>query len=201
MAETLTNAYATDDQFRAHMGDSGQLVADLCVRALNAASRSIDEFCGRRFWPDPAPVTRRYRPRDEEWVIVDDISTTVGLVIATGIDGTFTTTLTAADYELGPANADINGKPWWSITSPTAAFPVSKTRTTLQVTAKGGWPAVPDGVEEACLLKAAKLFGRKDSRDGVRGFSEFGPVRISRFEDPDVVDLLEAFIRNAAPDI
>lgn len=202
MAETLTNAYATEAQFREHMGDTTKLAADLCVRALNASSRAIDEFCGRRFWHDAAPVVRRYRPRDEEWVIVDDISTTTGLVIQTGTDGTFGTTLTTVDYELGPLNAAADGKPWWSISSPTAAFPVSKTRATLQVTAAGGWPTIhPDAVEEACLLKSAKLFGRKDSRDGVRGFNEFGPVRISRFEDPDVVDLLEAYMRNATPDV
>lgn len=202
MAETLTNAYATEDQFRAHMGDTNKLAADLCVRALNAASRAIDQFCGRRFWKDAEPVARRYRPRDEEWVLVDDISTAAGLVIAIGTDGTYTTTLAATDYELGPVNAEVDGKPWWSISSPTGAFPVSKTRATLLVTARGGWPGVhPDGVEEACLLKAAKLFGRKDSRDGVRGFSDFGPVRISRYEDPDVVDLLEDFVRNATPDI
>jgi hypothetical protein len=201
MAETEVNTYATEAQFREHMADSGsKLVADQCVRALNAASRAIDKFCGRRFWQDPTVVARRYRPRDGSWVVVDDISTTTGLVIATGTAGTFDTILTAADYELGPLNAAADGKPWWSITALGAAFPVSAVRATLQVTARFGPPVKPDEVEMACLLKAAKLFGRKDSRDGVRGFSEFGPVRISRFEDPDVVDLLEDFVRISMPD-
>lgn len=202
MPEVLTNAYATEAQFREHMGDTGnKLVADQLIRALNASSRAIDKFCFRRFWQDTDLVVRKYRPRDEEWVVVDDIMTAAGLVIATGTDGTFGTTLTASDYELGPLNAVADGRPYWSISSPTAAFPVSKTRATVQITTRFGWTPTPDEVEEACLIKSAKLFGRKDSRDGVRGFTEFGPVRVSRFEDPDVVDLLEDFVRNTVPEV
>jgi len=203
MPETLTNAYATEAEFREHMADAGEkLKADQVVRALNASSRGIDRFCGRRFWQDTSVVVREYRPRDETWVVVDDISTTTGLIINTGPgDGTFDTTLTSSDYKLEPVNAEADGRPWWSIAAVGTSWPVSDVGPTVQVTARFGWTAHPVDVEFACLLKAAKLFGRKDSRDGVRGFSEFGPVRISRFEDPDVVDLLENFTRITRPDV
>lgn len=198
----LAHAYVDEAAFREHMGDSGsKLNADQVRRALNGSSRAIDKFCGRRFWQDPTPVARKYRPRDADWVVVDDISTTTGLVVATGTDGTFTTTWAAADYELGPLNASADGRPWWSITAVGSEFLLGAARATLQVTSRFGWAAAPVEVEQACLIKAAKLFGRKDSRDGVRGFTEFGPVRISRFEDPDVVDLLEDFIRITRPEV
>jgi hypothetical protein len=63
----------------------------------------------------------------------------------------------------------------------------------VKVTAQWGFAEVPDDVEEACRIKAAKLYRRKDSPEGVAGSGEFGVVRISKFEDPDVVMLLNDF--------
>lgn len=208
----LTNSYATVAQLREHMADPGsKLDAELLERALNATSRSIDKFCGRRFWQDAAVVAREYRPRDETVVFLDDISTETGLVVATDTtgDGSFTTTWLSTDYQLEPRNADVvaagssgDAFAWWQITAiDNETFPVHDHRATLRVTAKFGWSAVPVEVEDACLMKAAKLFRRKDSPDGIRGFSEFGPVRISRFEDPDVADLLENYMRISRPDV
>jgi hypothetical protein len=89
---------------------------------------------------------------------------------------------------------------FWSLTAiDDKVFPLSDRRATLQVTAKFGWSAVPVDVEEACLLKAASLFKRKDAPFGVAGFGEFGVVRIRR--DSDVGELLNPYVRYARPEV
>jgi hypothetical protein len=71
---------------------------------------------------------------------------------------------------------------------------VTESVVTLQVTARWGWSSVPIEVYEACLLKAAALYKRRDSVQGVAGFGDFGVVRIGR-SDPDVIDLLGPYRR------
>lgn len=196
----VTNGYCTVAELRAHLGDSGsKLDTGGLEKAINATSRAIDKYTGRRFWQDSSAQVRVYRPDDVYTAWVDDISTTTGLVIKTdtGLDGTWATTWDAADYQLEPLNAALGDAAyaWWRIVAiDDKTFPAHARRTTLQVTAKFGWPAVPDDVNEACLIRATNLFKRKEAPFGVAGFGEFGAVRISR-RDTDVVDLLQPFQR------
>lgn len=203
------NVYCTVGEVRAQVkDDDGRLDQTLLERAVNATSRAIDDYCSggvpgsRRFWQDPAPVARTFRVDQPDFAWVDDISTTTGLIVRTDEngDGTFETTWAAGtDYQLEPLNANANGEPYafWQLTAiGTRAFPLYPHRAALQVTARFGWSAIPDQVNEAAILKAVKLFKRKDSPDGfASGFTDFGPVRISRYEDPDVVMLLERFMK------
>lgn len=192
--------YATVDDLREQVGDDIDALPDaLLVRALKVTCRAINEFCGRRFWLDPEPVTRLYKPEDPDLAWIDDIGTTDGLVIKTDTsgDGSFATTWSASDYELQPRNADADGPSyaWWRIAGLERTFPVGGRRPTLQVAGRGGWSLCPDEVEQATLLRAAAIFKRRESIDGVRGFGEFGVVRISTRRDPDVADLLNNFIK------
>lgn len=197
----VTNVYATVAQLREHFGDSGStLTTALLERALNATSRAIDKHCGRRFWIDTNVATRVYRPEDADLAWVDDIATTTGLIVKTDSagDGTYGTTWASTDYELQPLNADANGQAyaWTRIGAVDRyAFPIAGKVAPLQVTAKFGWSAIPDEVEQACILRAASIFKRKESIDGVAAFGDFGPIRISRSRDPDVADLLDDFIK------
>lgn len=203
----LVNEYCSVQQLRDQFDDDTSAYSTASLeRAINATSRAIDKHCGRRFWKDAAVVVRQYRPTRSSDVIVDDIADRTGLIVATddNLDGTFSTVWPSSDYELGPRNADVvatgstgDAFAFWKITAindPGATFPVDTRRATLKVTAKFGWSAVPDDVTEACVLKAASLFKRKDAVFGVAGFNEFGSVRISR-SDPDVIDLLRSFRR------
>ncbi len=193
--------YATEEQLRDEFGDSAENLPErLLQKALKATSRGIDRFCGRRFWQDPAAVSRVYRPRDSDVAWVDDISTTSGLVVATDStgDGTYATTWASTDYELWPRNAaaDGPGYAWWRLHAVDRyAFPLAGKVPPLRVTARFGWSSIPDEVNEACILRAAQIFKRRESIDGVSGFGEFGVVRISRRRDPDVAELLDNFIK------
>lgn len=206
MPVAIVNGYCTEQEVRDQFGDDGsKLTQEIIGRAVNATSRSIDRFCGRRFWQDASAVARVYKPRGPYTVYVHDISTTSGLIVATDTteDGTYDTTWDSADYQVEPLGADADGGAyaWWQITAiDDKTFPLDTLRPRLQVTAQGGWSAFPDEINQAAILKASSLFKRKDAPFGIAGFADFGAVRITR-KDPDVMGLLEPFIRIARPEI
>jgi hypothetical protein len=196
---TVTNGYCTVDQVREELSDDGEALSEaLLEKAVNAASRAVDKWTGRRFWQDAEPVARRYRPTTHGVAYVDDISTTDGLLVKTGT-GTDWASVPAwtldTDFELGPENADADGGAyaWWRLTPVSGRyFFCGYRQSTLQVTARFGWSEVPDQVMEATILRAVSIFKRKEAPYGVADFGEFGPVRITR-RDPDVMDLLMPF--------
>lgn len=200
----ITNGYCTVKEVQAQLGDTdGKLSVPLLEQAITATSRAIDQHCGRRFWQDATVQVRVYRPLDAWSVVVDDISTTTGLVVATdtGHDGTYATAWDAADYQLEPLNADADGGAYaWtqvaavgSLRFPCQGYPSRhRRRPAVRVTARFGWSAIPDDVNEAAILKAVSLFRRKDAPFGVAGFGDFGAVRIRR--DPDVEALLAPYV-------
>lgn len=199
---SVTNGYCDVSQLREHLADTGEnLTTALLERAINASSRAVDKYCGRRFWLDTGVSTRTFIVRDQNLAFVDDIGSRTGLIVKIGVDGVnYPTTLTIdSDFILEPRNADkfasaaFDAYAFWQI-RPTLSrwLYVNPFVPTLQVTARFGWSAVPDEVTAATVLKAASLFKRKDAPFGVAGFGEFGAVRISRL-DPDVVDLLSAY--------
>lgn len=166
--------------------------------ALSSASRSINLTTGRRFWLDPVLVTRTFRPRgrvvcedDGEVFLVDDIGSTTGLVVETGSGSNWTA---VTGYETVPDNALIDGKPITGLLRPNGIWRWNLGSTTrVRVTARFGWPAVPEDVVQATLIQAARLYRRKDSPEGVTGSAEWGVVRLSR-RDPDVWNLIEPLI-------
>lgn len=197
----IVNGYCSAADLKEHFGDTNLVLnTNLVERAINAASRAIDRYCGRRFWQDPTVQTKTYVAYDYWDLWVDDISTRTGLVVRcdTNFDGSYAVTLSPTDYQLEPLNADTESTAYaWSririIGNGFQYFPIwYRNQATVQVTARFGYSAIPDQVIEACLLKAAALLKRKDSPSGVMGFQDFGGVRISRF-DPDVMALLSPY--------
>lgn len=174
-------------------------------RAIEAASRSVDRHCGRRFYQDTSVATRVYTTDDPYWVWVNDISTTTGLVVKTddNWDGTFENTWTQDDYTgnygfaLEPANAGDDSHPWTSLTPYAGGFPTL--RYAVQVTAKFGWAAVPTEIAQATLLLAHRIYLRKDAPFGIQNSPDAGEPVFIRRNDPDVVSLLENYVRMVGP--
>jgi hypothetical protein len=167
----------------------------LLTRALAAASRGIDRTCGRRFWLDTAPVPRTYNTRgrivreaDGDLVLVDDIGSTSGLVVETGSGASFSA---VTGYETSPDNALADGRPITGLLRVNGSWGTASNR--VRVTARFGWPAVPDDIAEAALLQATRLYKRKDSPEGIIGSAEWGVRNLSR-RDPDVWALIEPYI-------
>lgn len=196
----LVNAYATVAHLRTHMTDENSIAdTTMLERALNTASRQIDAVCGRRFWLDGAATVRTYKPTEPDIAWVDDIASTVGLIVETDTDddGVFDETWDSDEYELEPANADSDGGAyaWWRLRAVgDLLFPTTSRRRRLRVTALHGWSSVPPDVEQACLLRAAGLYKRRDSPQGIAGFDGFGAVLRTRL-DPDVAALLRPFMK------
>jgi hypothetical protein len=189
--------YCTVAELKAQMAVTDTVDDALFEQAIRASSRAIDELCNRRFYAEATATARVYRADNCDLLRVDDISSLTGLVVKTDTasTGTYGQTLTiTTDFVTEPSNAIAMGEPVKAIRHVNGTFPTGGYRPRVEVTAKWGWPVVPEQVRAACLVKAARLFRRKDSPEGIAGVSDFGVVRISRFEDPDVVMLLAPFM-------
>jgi hypothetical protein len=49
---------------------------------------------------------------------------------------------------------------------------------------------VPTAVKQACVIQSSRIFKRLDSPLGVAGFGDMGAIRVGRYLDPDVEQLL-----------
>ncbi|GLZ36216.1 hypothetical protein Lesp02_84030 [Lentzea sp. NBRC 105346] len=183
--------YATLPLLKESLGISDNVSDNLLEPALASASRSIDNATGRRFWIDDSATARVYRPAERTVVqrggvllLVDDIADTTELVVEQGTTGSWTA---LTDYETEPENALARSRPITGLLRLGAWGGGYAMR--VRVTARWGWPSVPDEVVQATLIQAARLYRRKDSPEGVTSTSEWGPIRVNRL-DPDVQALL-----------
>jgi len=199
----ITNGYASLTAFKARVGISaGGAHDDDAERAIEAASRAADRWCGRRFYADTAATARYYTALLEQvtHLPVDDISTTVGLLVATddNWDGVYENawTLNARTGSYGfmvePTNAAVAGRPYTRLHAVVGSWPTVEQG--VSVTAKWGWPAIPKEVEEATLIIAARYYKRKDTPYGMMGTEETGFVTLPRM-DPDAQALLAPYRR------
>lgn len=193
----MANEYVTLEELKTQLGiEADDSTRDVLLnRARLSASRSIDKTCGRRFWLDADPVQRVFNPRgrivredDGDLFLVDDIGDATGLVVETGSGSSW---LAVTGYETHPDNALADGKPITGLLRPLATWGIATAR--LRVTAKFGWPVVPDDIAEATLIQASRLYKRKDSPEGIIGSAEWGVRNLSR-RDPDVWALIEPYI-------
>jgi len=200
----ITNGYATLAEFQNYTGMTTLTAAETSSieNAIEAASRSIDRIANRRFYLDANASPRLYRPVDIYRLIVDDIGSTTSLAVnldATG-NGNYTDTLTLnTDYILDPVNAPQKNRPYTTVTlvgsSGTASWPFpSSFRPSVQVTARWGWPSVPDDIVEACLILSADYMKRASSVGGVVGLSELGAIRMSPL-GRDIAAIVRAYRR------
>lgn len=197
-------AIITTTNLKAWMGIEDQIDDPVLSSAVDAANAAVVEHCGRSFdmTATGSASARVFHARDPYQIVVDDFHETTALVVKTdeGDDGTYETTWTLnTDYIVEPTNGRENGLtvPYHRIVAVGSyAFPVGSRRPGVQVTAAWGWASVPAAVTQATLIKATRLFKRKDSPEGVLGgWSEYGAVRISNRDDPDVMALLAPFRR------
>lgn len=159
---------------------------------LTAASRRIERDTGRRFWTDVSATARTYRATHETLLLIDDVSTTTSLLVETG-RGASWTTVAGTGYDALPENALADGWAIETLERVDACWPLWGS-TRVRVTAKWGWPAVPDPIKAACLLLAGRLFRRKDSVEGVAAFNDMGAVRVSRY-DADYDNAIAPYVR------
>lgn len=196
---TITNGYITLANLKNYLKIDDSVEDTLLESIIESASRSIDKIANRRFYLDATATARTYRPANIMRVITDDIGSTSGLILKTDPDtsGNYQTTLTlGTDYIVEPTNALVQGYPvtYLTIVSSNAFSYAINYRPTVQVTAKWGWPTVPDDVEQATYILSADLYKRKDSIGGVLGLSELGAIRMSPL-GRDIAAMVRAYRR------
>jgi hypothetical protein len=113
--------------------------------------------------------------------------------VATGSGSTFNT-VDSSLYETYPRNALAKREPIEGILRIGSSWPRGIGQR-VRVTARWGWPAIPDVVEQATLLQAGRLYKRKDSPQGVLANAEWGSIRVASI-DPDVARLLRRVIKH-----
>lgn len=170
---------------------------------ITAVSRAIDQHCGQFFSKETSATARSFHATSRYRLWVPPFHTTSGLVVKTDTSdvGTFNQTWTVTtDYVAEPPGGYDSAGLAVSYHAISATgyrcFPVDSTRPRVEVTAQWGWAEVPPAVSEAAIIKAGRLLRRADSPEGTLGSPEFGVVRISRYEDPDVVMLLADYVRH-----
>jgi len=163
--------------------------------ALAAAEDRIDKYCGRTFVVPDAATARSVAPWSYDVVILPaELAQLTDLAVKTDTtdDGTFDTTLVAADYYAGPSDQ----APFLEIRRVGGSWPrPASGRASVQVTGWYGYAmTVPAPVTQAATMLAARLYQRRSSPLGYQtGTSpEMGVIRISRI-DPDIAALLTGY--------
>jgi hypothetical protein len=201
----ITNGYATRNQVKAalRIGTADTLDDDLIDNCVGAASRLIDGYCNRRFWQSGTAEARIFQAEDSFYCSIDDIAgTALTLKSSTQADGTFDLTWSRSDYQLEPLNGNLDGLTWaydkiravGDYLFPTVNANYGE-QALVQVTAVFGWPSVPEPVVQATIIQASRIFKRYDSPLGVVGFGDLGQIRVSRYLDPDMAQLVEPYRR------
>jgi hypothetical protein len=183
----ITNGYTTLLAVKDELGRSDVANDTRIEAAINAASRQIDDYTGRRFWQDSTVQTREFYADDSYELVssvgsVLDISTTTGLIVK--IDetdtGAYGTTLTInTHFVLTPPNAADDSEPFTGIrlVDSVYRFPMYA-RPGVQVTAKFGWATVPDPVAQACLIQSVLLYKATDAALGGLSFGDGSFLRV-----------------------
>lgn len=189
--------YLTLSDFKAIHGITDSARDTVITNVLTQASESVETYCGgRKFTLDSvvsprifSPLNRAVWDEDGDHLPVPDIGAATGLVVETGRPGAWTDITAAIDCS--PMDAISIGKPITELIYVLTCYPRQAQR--VQVTAKWGWPSVPNVIVLATQLQANRLFRRKDTPEGVVGSADWGAIRVGRI-DPDVASLLTPYV-------
>ena len=206
----VVHGYIAVDELRDLLRDQLSAYDHEYERAIAAASRSIDAYCGRHFWAETTPSARTFRADQDDLVWCGDISSTTGLVVKTDDngDGVYETTWTIdTDFILEPFER-MNYRPYERIAAVGGRlFPVNyrignrpaSRRPRTQVTALWGWPAVPDEVKSATAIVAVDHFRAKDLMHVASTYGN--DVRVARDQSPGLFGRKTRFSRLRAPSL
>lgn len=175
--------YASTAELEARYPSLAEQSSTEQLAELQAASSWIDGYCGRTFNLEDA-ATDRYFAAPDRYVLdlgAFEIGTTADVVIAVDDGtGTYSTTLAASAYRLEPVNAAYaspDARPYTSVRRLNGYWPYASVPYSIQervkITARYGWPSVPEPVKRSCLALAAAAFENPNgaSSESIDGYS------------------------------
>lgn len=203
----MANEYVTAAELKQTLSLQGQTFADADVAlAVAAASRGVDDACGRRFWLDTDANQVRYYDATDPWLCrIDDLVELTGVAVDQNGTGIYDQAWTiGVDFTLTPVNAQADDRPWELLNRHPQGRYVMPTGwpRAVRVTGRFGWPEVPAGVKSATSIIAARLLKR--AREAPFGVATIGidagsgmmhSARVAA-RDPDLRFLLSGVQRN-----
>lgn len=189
----ITNGYCTLADVKAALRLTDNVDDALLEQAIEGSSRRIDGYTGRFFYQQSATI--RLFAQDPWNQPVQDLVSITELRTDDNGDGTFSDVWSASDYFLEPTNATLQARPYNRICANNngKTFPMqfAPPQPLVQVNGVWGWSAIPDDVNQACLLLSIRSFARLNAALGVVGFADMA-IQV-RSIDPDVRDLLSPY--------
>jgi len=189
VSETLTDEAAGEDVTLALVDPTDNTMLEAVIEA---ASRAIDNLCGRHFYA--ATETRYYTAADHNEVRVDDLLSVTTLKTDTNGDDTYDTTWDSDDYVLMPRNTTPkqwvrrahDGDNWFYLAED-------------GVEIAGSWgyaSATPTHIQEACILLAMQLAARQGALFGVAGPAGFEHrINHAIASDPHLMALVAPYVK------
>jgi hypothetical protein len=161
---------------------------------ITAVSRAIDKDCRRRFYA--ATETRVYSAIRSDLCLVDDLLSVTTLKTDDDGDRTYDETWVAADYDLLPVNAALDGEPYRRIeTTPRGSKRFPTHHKGVEIAGSFGYASTtPPEIREACILWSLRVFERRHAIFGIKGSTQLGEVYLKLPPpDPDVAKFLKPF--------
>jgi hypothetical protein len=192
----VTNGYCSLADVKAALRIQDTLDDSLIESSINSASRMIDQYCNRSFYPGTAGEVRYYQANDGFMCWIDDAQAVTEIKTSSTDPLIFDTTWESGDYQLLNPNQRANGaySPYYAITATdNYLFPVWADMALVKVTGTFGWASVPEPVKFASIIQASRLFKRLESPLGVAGVSDIGIMRVGANIDGDVAQLINPF--------
>jgi hypothetical protein len=187
----ITQGYATLIDVKNALRITDSLDDGLLETAIESASRMVDGFTARTF-SNAGTAVRNFAATDAINLIIDDAISVTEVASTDEIGDTYTI-WKLTDYQLEPVNGRADGlySPFTGIRAINDySWPVVDHQALVRITGTWGWPEIPTAVKQATIIQASRLFKRLDSPLGVAGFGDMGAIRVSRFLDSDVEQLL-----------
>jgi hypothetical protein len=207
----VVNGYITEDELIARLDENTEITETAAEKTsmdsiINAVSRMIDRYCGRRFFL--TTETKKFTPEHPSYLNIPDLMSLTSLKTDEDMDYTYEYTWTTSDYSLLPYNAQSYATelmPYNRIEikyNSNYYFPTNKEST--QIIGSWGYciattgtadATCPHDVKEACYLQCIKQYERRKTPNVVLGSSAFGTIEIPEALDPDVKFMLSPFVK------
>jgi len=201
----ITNGLITETEYANYAGVTVTLDGlriDAWRNAITVASRWVEKHTGRQFHEtdtgaSPTP-SARYFEATGDFVNITDCQSVTAVATDTADDGTYSTTLTASQYQLLPVGGwdDLLGSsPYTKIKQLSwGVWPCTVRERPVKVTGLWGWTAVPDDVKQATALLTQDLLKDPESRFGGLTIATDGIVLGSRVPARTIA-LLAPYVR------
>lgn len=196
-APTTAQEYVSVEELRKELNLQGTTYADQSMRrAVQAASKALENITGRRFTLGSPGEARTYRAGPSaDYLYINDV-TAVTSVVQNGATLALNT-----DYTLQPTACAFPGPPYDVLRSPRSSllgtFGTTNGWADVTVTGTYGWPAVPAPIQEATMILASRYLQRTRSAPfAILTFGDSGEAARLTRTDPDFASLVGPYTRS-----